>query len=232
MAPVDVQGAIAGRDSNVQDFSVPVFVGGQLPKPEPLNPLVIQTDVAAELDIVTINDQVVQLQDTEGFRLSVSATDVAGVLARVNTRGAIVVEHENFLTVTGDGFKPGSDAVVWLFSEPRRLGVVRVVGNGFFEESLQIGSDVPVGGHTTQINGITANNEVRSLNLAVEVTNRTSEPAPASVATDTTIDPVIVAATGPRNQTSIRTAILLLGVLLGGTFVWFMLAWRRRAEER
>ncbi|MFZ9913190.1 MAG: beta strand repeat-containing protein [Ilumatobacteraceae bacterium] len=232
VAPVDVQGAIAGRDSNVQDFSVPVFVGGQLPKPEPLNPLVIQTDVAAELDIITINDQVVQLQDTEGFRLSVSATDDAGVLARVNTRGAIVVEHENFITVTGDGFKPGSDAVVWLFSEPRRLGVVRVDGDGLFEESLQIGSDVPVGGHTTQINGITANNEVRSLNLAVEVTNRTSEPAPASVATDTTIDPVIVAATGPRNQTSIRTAILLLGVLLGGTFVWFMLAWRRRAEER
>ncbi|MFZ9918988.1 MAG: beta strand repeat-containing protein [Ilumatobacteraceae bacterium] len=232
VAPADVQGAIAGRDSNVQDFSVPVFVGGQLPKPEPLNPLVIQTDVAAELDIITINDQVVQLQDTEGFRLSVSATDDAGVLARVNTRGAIVVEHENFITVTGDGFKPGSDAVVWLFSEPRRLGVVRVDGDGLFEESLQIGSDVPVGDHTTQINGITANNEVRSLNLAVEVTNRTSEPAPASVATDTTIDPVIVAATGPRNQTSIRTAILLLGVLLGGTFVWFMLAWRRRAEER
>ncbi|MFZ8966628.1 MAG: beta strand repeat-containing protein [Ilumatobacteraceae bacterium] len=232
VAPVDVQGAIAGRDSNVQDFSVPVFVGGQLPKPEPLNPLVIQTDVAAELDIITINNQVVQLQDTEGFRLSVSSTDDTGVLARVNTRGAIVVEHENFITVTGDGFKPGSDAVVWLFSEPRRLGVVRVDGDGLFEESLQIGSDVPVGDHTTQINGITANNEVRSLNLAVEVTNRTSEPAPASVATDTTIDPVIVAATGPRNQTSIRTAILLLGVLLGGTFVWFMLAWRRRAEER
>jgi len=161
--------AVAQKESNVQDLSLPVFVNNELPKPAAENPLVIQTGAETRLDIVTINEQVIQLQDSEGFRISVSATDAEGELTKVNTRGAIVVERENFITVTGEGFKPNSDAVAWLFSEPRRLGVVRVGADGKFEESLQIGDDVPAGEHTTQVNGLTTDGTVRSLNLAVEV---------------------------------------------------------------
>ena len=130
----------------------------------------------------------VQLQDAEGFRLSVSSTDDDGDLQRVNTRGALVVEHENFITVTGSGFKPNSDAVAWLFSEPRRLGVVRVGSDGSFEQSLRIGSEVPVGEHTTQVNGLTASGEMRSLNLAVEVIE-----VETPTVSDTALDPAVVA---------------------------------------
>jgi hypothetical protein len=186
---------------------------------------VIQTSDDRQLDVITINEQLVQLQDSTGFRLSVSATDSDGNLAQVNTRGAIVVQHQNFITVTGEGFKPNSDAVAWLFSEPRRLGVVRVSADGSFEKSLQIGADIPVGDHTTQVNGLTPSGDVRSLNLAVEVRER------APVVTDTTIDPVIVAAPNTGAGTSTSTALLILLLVIGvgfGLLAGLMLARRRR----
>jgi hypothetical protein len=220
-----VQQVIDEKPSNVQDLSLPIFVNSELPNPLPENPLVIQTSSDKVLDIITLNDQVVQMQDTEGFRLSVSSTDVDGNLTKVNTRGAIVVTRRNFITVTGAGFKPNSDAVAWLFSEPRRLGVVRVRVDGSFEESLQIADDVPVGDHTTQVNGLTSDGEVRSLNLAVEVVDSS-----VSV-TDTTIDPVIVAATGPRNTTTFGVGMLALGAVFGAGAFALLLLWRRRRDD-
>ena len=221
----EVQAAVAGRESNVRDLSIPIYVDNQLPQAVPEDPLVIQTSDDRQLDVITINEQLVQLQDSTGFRLSVSATDSDGNLAQVNTRGAIVVQHLNFITVTGEGFKPNSDAVAWLFSEPRRLGVVRVSADGSFEKSLQIGADIPVGDHTTQVNGLTPSGDVRSLNLAVEVRKR------APVVTDTTIDPVIVAAPNTGAGTSTSTALLILLLVIGvgfGLLAGLMLARRRR----
>ena len=169
----EIQSAVASRESNVQDLSIPIYVDSQLPKAVPEDPLVIQSSNDRQLDVITINEQLIQLQDSTGFRLSVSATDGKGNLTQVNTRGAIVVEHRNFITVTGEGFLPNSDAVAWLFSEPRRLGVVRVRADGSFEESLQISEDVPLGDHTTQVNGLTSSGDVRSLNLAVVIVAKT-----------------------------------------------------------
>jgi len=222
-----VQQAIATKPQNVQDLSLPVFVNSELPEPSGENPLVIQTGSETRLDIVTVNGQVIQLQDTKGFRLSLSATDVQGNLSRVNTRGAIVVSRRNFITVTGEGFMPNSDAVVWLFSQPRRLGVLRVGADGTFEESLRIADDVPIGDHTTQVNGLTRDGEVRSLNLAVELVET------ALMVTDTTIDPVLIAATGPRNSTTLSVALLAVGAVLGaGVFALLLVARRRRDDAR
>jgi len=223
----DVRFAIAQRESNVQDLSLPVFVNNELPTALPESPLVIQTSGDKVLDIITVNEQVVQLQDSQGFRLSVSATDGQGNLSRVNTRGAIVVSRRNFITVTGEGFMPNSDAVAWLFSQPRRLGVVRVGADGTFEESLRIADDVPMGNHTTQVNGLTSDGEVRSLNLAVELVET------ALMVTDTTIDPVLIAATGPRNSTTLSVALLAVGAVLGaGVFALLLVARRRRDDAR
>ena len=227
----EVLKAVAQRQSNVLDLSVPIFVNSELPSPEPENPLIIQTGVERTLDIVTINEQVIQLQDSDGFRVSVSSTDSAGELTKVNTRGAIVVQRLNFITVTGQGFQPNSDAVAWLFSEPRRLGVVRVRANGTFEESLQISADIPIGEHTTQVNGLTVDGEVRSLNLAVEVVEAKETSANPTV-TDTTIDPVLVAATGPRDDTSVAIAMLALGVVLGSALTALLLVIARRRKRR
>ena len=208
----------------MQDLSLPVYVNSALPNPEPENPLVIQTSGDKVLDIITVNEQVVQMQDTQGFRLSVSATDVDGNLTKVSTRGAIVVSRRNFITVTGEGFLPNSDAVAWLFSQPRRLGVMRVKADGTFEESLQIADDMPMGDHTTQINGLTPEGEVRSLNLAVEVVDS------AVSVTDTTIDPVLIAATGPRNDTAWWIGVLVLVAISAAGF-GIIIGMRRRRQD-
>lgn len=54
----------------MNDLSVPVYVNSELPKAEPENPIVIQTGEQSQLDIITVNEQIVQVQDTEasGFR--------------------------------------------------------------------------------------------------------------------------------------------------------------------
>ena len=169
VTPSAVQEAIAGQPSNVQDFSLPIYVNNELPNPNPDSPLVIQTGSESQLDIITINQQVVQLQDSEGFRLSVSSTNADGQLTRVSSGGAIIVAQGTFITLSGNGFAPNSDAVAWLFSEPRRLGVIRVKNDGSFAADLRVAQGIPIGDHTTQVNGVTSDGGVRSLNLAVEV---------------------------------------------------------------
>ena len=170
------------------------------------------------------------MQDIKGLRLSVSATNSNGELAMANTRGALVVTKASFIIISGEGFKPGSDVVAWLFSDPRRLGVVRVNTKGTFEKSLRVGSDVPLGDHTAQVNGLTRSGDMRSLNLAIEVIDA-KETSVNPAATDTTINPLIVAAAGPRNDTPARVALVVLGLVIGAALVWFLLARRRRRDE-
>lgn len=87
----------------------------------------------------------------------------------VNTNGAIVVEQNNFIAVSGTGFLPNSTAVVWLFSEPSRLGTVSVGGDGTFTDRVPLAAGIEPGEHTAQVNGLTTDGAIRSLNLAVEV---------------------------------------------------------------
>lgn len=198
---------------------MPVFLNNSLPAPDPQTPLVIQTGVDTRLDVITINQQVVQLQDSQGFRLSVSAVDESGELTKVSRSGAIIVTRRNFISVSGAGFKPNSDAVAWLFSSPRRLGVVRVGTDGAFSDILQVGSDVEAGEHTTQINGVTPDGEVRSLNLAVEI-----------------IDPDAVSIDAGRNITTwlglvMGSLAFVLIVVLTARRRWLLAFVRRRRHD-
>ena len=153
----------------VSDLSQPVLVKDELPKAEPDNPIVVQTGEETSWDVITINRRVVQMRDNGNFRLSVTAVDDTGELTEVNTRGAIVLSHGHYITVSGDGYRPGTEVVAWLFSTPRRLGTLRVAADGSFASRLLVDSTVEFGEHTAQVNGYTAAGDLRSMNLAVEV---------------------------------------------------------------
>jgi hypothetical protein len=185
VSSIEVERAISQKPTNVEDFSVPVYVNNELPNPEPENPLVIQTSGESTLDIITVNQQVIQLRDTKGFRLSVSVSDELGEIAEVRSDGAIIATRDDFITVNGKGFLPGSDVVAWLFSEPKRLGVIRVQGDGSFDQRIPIDPTISAGEHTTQVNGRSSDGEVRSLNLEIEIVDRVSSDLPAAAAENT-----------------------------------------------
>ena len=46
-----------------------------------------------------------------------------------------------------------------------------------------------------------------------------------------TIAPLVFAAPGPRNDTSARVALLVLGLAIGAALVWFLFARRRRQDD-
>ena len=136
--------------------------------PASQGPVVIQTGTQIRTDI-TLDNGVVQMRDIQGFRLSVAPVDENGEPTRVSENGALVIEQNDFVRVTGAGFLPGSDAVGWLFSDPYRLGVVRVESDGTISSSLLLGDQIDLGRHTIQFNGLNWRGEVRSLSLAVEL---------------------------------------------------------------
>jgi len=168
VTPELVTRSIATMPQNIQDLSLPVFVKGSLPNPGLNSPVIIQT-AGETRAVITVEDNRIELRDRTGFRLAVGAVDGEGRPLQESSTGAIIAEQENFIRVTGAGFAPGSDAVAWLFSDPQRLGVVKVASNGTFESSFQLPEGVPVGKHTSQFNGMTAKGDIRSLNLALEV---------------------------------------------------------------
>ena len=153
---------VATTPNNVQDLSLPVFVNNQLPEPAPAEPLVIQTQSEVTVQVVTVNEQVVTVSDETGYRLAVAAVDETGTPMSVSADGALLVRRDHFISVNGRGLKPNSVAVAWVFSEPRRLGDVRVATDGTFSAKFSVPKGLPEGDHTTQVNGIGANGSMRS----------------------------------------------------------------------
>ena len=197
------------------NLSQPVLADNQLPKAEPNNPIVIQTDPKTTWEVITINNRVVQMRDNANFRLTVTAMTATGEMSQVNTRGTITLTHGHYITVTGDGYKPGTEVVAWLFSKPKRLGTIRVATNGSFESQFLVDSNVEFGEHTAQFNGLTASGELRSLNLAVDVVEPTQFDSGKNTESSIT-------------QWPISSPMLISAIVIAVIFV-FVLARRRRS---
>ncbi len=117
----------------------------------------------------------VVLTTSDGLRIEIAALTNDNKKVRLNSRGMVIVEHDDFITVGGGGLMPASDASTWLFSTPRALGSFTVDGSGSFAQQYQIGPDVPVGVHTAQINGLAPDGTLRSVEVDVEVIERAAQ---------------------------------------------------------
>lgn len=224
MSDSEASAAVATIPNNVQDLSLPVFVNSQLPEPAPAEPLVIQTQSEVTVQVVTVNEQVVTVSDETGYRLAVAAIDETGTPMSVTADGALLVRRNHFISVNGRGLKPNSVAVAWVFSEPRRLGDVRVATDGTFSAKFSVPEGLPAGDHTTQVNGIDANGGMRSFNLAIEVINaeRTAGlVAPVITHTSDPADAAVFGVVGARTQQDDRVGYVLLLVLLLAGSAWF-----------
>jgi flagellar motor protein MotB len=75
------------------------------------------------------------------------------------------------LIATASGFMPGTPAVLNLLTPPITLAVVQVTANGAFAANVLIPSSLTPGIYLSQVNGFTADGEVRSVTLGFEVVN-------------------------------------------------------------
>jgi hypothetical protein len=154
----------------------------------------------------------VVLTTSDGLRIEIAALTNSKKLVRLNSRGMVVVEHDDFITVAGGGLLPNSDASTWLFSTPRELGRLLVDENGNFSQQYQIGLDVPAGDHTAQINGIAPDGTLRSVEVGVEVIERAAQATPYNPRSE------------PRNTIDLTVQAMVLLTVLGSVVA--------RKEER
>jgi len=98
------------------------------------------------------------------WELEIPAADTAG-----SSSGIVTLVRNREVEVSGSGFKSGTLVDVWLMSTPIFLGTVRVNPDGSFEGALVVPAGIEPGRHTLQANGTTPDNEIRSLNLGVQV---------------------------------------------------------------
>lgn len=118
---------------------------------------------------VTPSDTKVVLTTSEGLRIEIGAQKRDARTTKLNSRGMVVVEHGDEITIAGGGLAPNSEASTWFFSTPRLLGILTVDANGAFSERYTIGPEVEPGDHTSQINGLAPDGTLRSVEVAVEV---------------------------------------------------------------
>ena len=197
--------------------------------------MMIQTQDEVSVQVVTLNNQVVTVSDETGFRFAVAAVDESGEPMQIAADGSLVVRRDNWINIAGNGLQPNSTAVAWVFSEPRRLGMVKVLADGTFRQRFRVPEGLPAGGHTTQVNGIDARGEVRSFNLAIEVVNAPISPHQSVQATITSdpVDAMIAVPTGDTLRVDNSSAYVLLAALLigGALFVLNGMRLKRRDLE-
>jgi hypothetical protein len=165
-----------------------------------------------EMTVARINETAVQMRSSDGFVLTIAAVDRRGVPFQINSRGAVVVKHGNYISVVGEGFAPSTVATTWLFSSPRLLGDLSVDAQGRFSAEFRIEDDVQIGDHVAQVTGLSVAGEQRSVNIDVEILGN-GRVAP--------YDPL----SEPRNVIDLTAQAVALLTVLGAS------AARRREED-
>ena len=110
-----------------------------------------------------------------------SATIVAGDVSATITGGqapavdgeapenALAFEAGSEVNVSASGFEPESEAEVIIYSEPTKLGRVKVDVNGTVTAQVTLPSDLKTGNHTLVINGVDAKNQPISVKFGLIV---------------------------------------------------------------
>lgn len=137
--------------------------------------------------------------------------DACVVGMSVDGRPTITLVQSGRIRVSGDGFQPGTNAQVWMFSEPRFLGALAVGDDGTFAGELEL-VQVAVGDHTLQVHGLTPTGEKRRAELGVRVL----------------ADTVVLPSTGSNSM----GRLMMLAALLVALGAGVMLARRRRRRRR
>jgi len=200
---------MVGVDKNGNDIvlDIPVTLVQSSPAPE-INRVSGQRPVLTPGQALAFNGGT---PETVTLKRSSTATSLEGDgwvftvagSSRGDTGDTLVFTRDTPVTVSGEGFMPGTRADVWLFSEPQLLGTVDIAADGTFTGSFPVDSNfVPTGDHTLQIQGVGGDGFVKAANMGV-------------VVQDATNTPVVPLAGDPFNA----VPLLFIGTSLGGLLV-------------
>ena len=179
----------------------PVIIDGVVDTPGGNQAVAFDGTQQLNLTVSRVNQTSIQMQGDDGFKLAIAAVDRNGVPFQLNSRGAVIVKHGNFIAVSGEGLAPNTIATTWLFSSPRVLGDLNIDGEGRFFAEFRVDEDVRIGDHVAQVNGVSKDGAKRSVNIDVEILPNVG-PAP--------FDPL----TQPRGVlTLVAELVALMGVM-------------------
>lgn len=152
---------------------------GNLPVPALGVPVVVTDGEVEAVTLEVVDDEYLRLSG-EGYAMELASlgpdgaripiSEVDAVLRLLQGTGAQVY-------VSGHGFEPGTVVTVYLFSEPELVGHITVGPNGTFQGTLPLRSNLQIGRHTLQANGVVAGGGgERSVSLGLlAVENRSQE---------------------------------------------------------
>ena len=179
----------------------------------PTQSLAITDGIPEAVELFPNDSQTGYIVQGSDFSLSLAAETSDGTPIEMDSEGRIILSPAQSAQVEGIGFSPNTTVVIWMFSEPQKLGEMTTNSQGSFEGSVPIPADLAVGEHTIQINGVTKNGETRSVSLGVVVQA-----------------PVVPAALPPVD--GLLNAMWLFALVLAflGMTFW-LIAWRRRKQR-
>ncbi|MEV6926313.1 MBG domain-containing protein [Dactylosporangium sp. NPDC051485] len=115
-----------------------------------------------------------------GFTAAVAALSASRVRQPLDADGRLVVDRKHEVLVAMTGFAANTRADVWLFSDPVLVGRVTAGADGSVNATLPVPASLPVGEHTLQVNGLTADGRQRSLAVGLVLVDAPGTPTPAA----------------------------------------------------
>ncbi len=159
------------RIKDAQELAkTPFAPGAESPLPTNGKLVVIENGVPVEVTVTVLPTENGLMITGPDFSAEISTVDVDGSPLSVDDQGRVVLQSGTVLNVKVSGFAPNSVITLWLFSSPVSLGEFTVDANGELDVSVVIPESVTLGDHTVQLNGVSANGELRTMNVSVIVT--------------------------------------------------------------
>lgn len=108
---------------------------------------------------------------SDGWGMSISATQATGQAAPLTEVKMLIIKSNEKVYVGGKGFKANSNVRIFIFSTAIELGTINTDKSGEFSGLLSISTKLSDGIHTIQANGISPDNDLRSVSIPALYSN-------------------------------------------------------------
>lgn len=194
-----------------------IWATGDIPAAAPGELFVTAAGEPEPVTVQVVPNEGLKVTHSDNWSMALQLEAEAGDIAQSGPSGArLEVIQDAGALVGGEGFMPGTRADVWLFSDPVLLGSAIITADGAFTGFVPVyASTVGIGEHTLQVQAVSTDGYVRSLNIGVIVAG----PEMSGTLPVTGSDPTV-------GTSALFWAIML--VVLGGSAVLLSTGRQRR----